>query len=58
MENKERLLSPEDVAKQLNIATATVREYLREGRIKGMKVGKLWRVRESDLQKHIRGDHI
>ncbi len=58
MENKERLLSPEDVAKQLNIATATVREYLREGRIKGMKVGKLWRVRESDLQKHIEKDRI
>ena len=58
MENKERLLSPEDVAKQLNIATATVREYLREKRIKSMKVGKLWRVRESDLQKHIEGDHI
>jgi len=58
VENKERLLSPEDVAKQLNIATATVREYLREGRIKGMKVGKLWRVRESDLQKHIEKDRI
>lgn len=58
MENKERLLSPEDVAKQLNIATATVREYLREGRIKGMKVGKLWRVRESDLQRHIEKDRI
>lgn len=58
MENKERLLSPEDVAKQLNIATATVREYLREGRIKGIKVGKLWRVRESDLQRHIEKDRI
>jgi len=58
VENKERLLSPEDVAKQLNIATATVREYLREGRIKGMKVGKLWRVRESDLQRHIEKDRI
>jgi len=58
VENKERLLSPEDVAKQLNIATATVREYLREGRIKGIKVGKLWRVRESDLQRHIEKDRI
>ena len=58
MENKERLLSPEDVAKQRNIATATGREDVREGRIKGMKVGKLWRVRESDLQRHIEKDRI
>jgi len=51
-------LTPDEVAQRLGITPNTVRIYLREGRIKALKVGKLWRVRESDLQKHIEGDHI
>ncbi len=58
MENKEQLLSPEEVAKRLAISPKTVREYLREGRIKAMKVGRLWRVRESDLQQYLKEDRI
>jgi excisionase family DNA binding protein len=58
METKEQLLSPEDVAERLAISPKTVRAYLREGRIKAMKVGKLWRVRESDLQQYLKGDRI
>ncbi len=54
----DKLLTPDEVAQRLGITPNTVRIYLREGRIKALKVGKLWRVRESDLQKHIRGDHI
>lgn len=41
MENKEQLLSPEEVDKRLAISPKTVREYLREGRIKAMKVKRL-----------------
>lgn len=58
METKEQLLSPEEVAERLAISPKTVRDYLREGRIKAMKVGKLWRVRESDLQQYLKGDRI
>ena len=54
----DKLLTPDEVAQRLGITPNTVRIYLREGRIKALKVGKLWRVRESDLQKHIREDHI
>jgi len=54
----DKLLTPDEVAQRLGITPNTVRIYLREGRIKALKVGKLWRVRESDLQKHIEGDHI
>jgi excisionase family DNA binding protein len=58
METKEQLLSPEEVAERLAISPKTVRDYLREGCIKAMKVGKLWRVRESDLQQYLKGDRI
>jgi len=58
VKDKEQLLSPEEVAKRLAISPKTVRDYLRAGRIKGMKLGRLWRVRESDLQQYLKGDRI
>jgi len=58
MEDKERLLTPEEVAERLGIKPNTVKGYFRTGRIKALKVGKLWRVRESDLKKHIESYNI
>lgn len=46
----ERLLTPEEVAKKLVVSPKTVRDWLREGRLRGVKTGKLWRVREDDLR--------
>jgi excisionase family DNA binding protein len=31
-----------------------VRDWLRAGRIKGIKLGRIWRVRESDLEAFIK----
>ena len=39
-----------DVAQRLHLTTETVRDYLQEGKLKGFKVGKQWRVREQDLE--------
>jgi excisionase family DNA binding protein len=46
----EKYLSPEEIAEKLGIVPATVREWLRKGELKGLKLGRLWRVKESDLQ--------
>jgi len=46
----ERLLTLEEVAERLAVAPKTIRGWLREGKLKGLKVGKLWRVREQDLE--------
>ena len=46
----EKLLTPEDTAKALSVKPETVREWLRTGKLKGVKVGRLWRVREGDLE--------
>lgn len=46
----EKLLTPEEVADRLRISRITVMDYLRAGRIKGRKVGRLWRVPASDLE--------
>jgi excisionase family DNA binding protein len=46
----ERLYTPEEAAEALRVKLRTVMEWLRQGRLKGVKVGgKLWRIRESDL---------
>lgn len=49
----EKLLTPEEVASKLIVSPKTVRDWLREGTIKGVKVGKLWRIREADLESFI-----
>ena len=46
----EKLLTPEDAAKALVVKPETVREWLRTGKLKGVKMGRLWRVRERDLE--------
>jgi excisionase family DNA binding protein len=38
------LMSPEDVAAALDISPATIRRWLRDGAISGVKVGRQWRV--------------
>jgi len=46
----ERLLTPKQVADLLQVKTMTVMTYLRNGEIRGVKIGRLWRVRTADLE--------
>ena len=50
-ENKpqDQLLTPEEAAARLKISRLTIGDWLRSGKLKGVKVGRLWRVRERDL---------
>jgi len=45
----ERLLTPEEAAERLAISSKTVRNWLREGKLHGVKIGRLWRLRELEL---------
>ncbi len=49
----EKLYTPEMAAQALHISTLTLKNWLRSGKIKGVKVGKQWRIRESDLESFI-----
>lgn len=45
-----RMLTPEEVAERLAVTANTVRGWLRDGTLKGVKLGKrVWRIKESDL---------
>lgn len=46
----EKLLTPEQAAEYLNLPVSTVRKWLRQGKIKGVKLGRLWRIPAEVLQ--------
>ncbi len=49
-----QLLTPEKVAEILDVNPATVRTWLRDGTLKGVKIGgRMWRVTEKDLKNFI-----
>ena len=47
------LLTPFDVAKRLQMNERTVTQWLRNGHLRGFKIGKEWRVSEFDLDAFI-----
>ncbi|MBI2874425.1 MAG: helix-turn-helix domain-containing protein [Firmicutes bacterium] len=51
----ERLLTPEAAAERLAVSPKTVRDWLRAGILGGVKIGRLWRIREEDLGAFVEG---
>lgn len=54
MENK--LYTVDQVSEMLNIHPKTVRKYIREGKLRGTKVGKQWRITGHDLSSFVEGE--
>lgn len=48
-----KVYTPKEVAEILQITERTVQRYLKEGTLKGVKVGKLWRVTEQALNEFL-----
>ena len=46
----EKLLTPEQVAKRLQVTERTVYGWLRRGTLPALKLGRLWRIRPEDLE--------
>ena len=44
-----RLLAPEQIAERWQCSQSFVTKQLRNGKLHGLKIGKLWRVRMADL---------
>jgi len=49
-----RLLSVKEVAETLGVTVDTVQRWLAAGKLKGIKLGRLWRVRSADLEKFLK----
>ena len=48
------MLTPEEVAEKLRVHPNTVRDYLKQGILPGIKLGRAWRVEEKDLEAFIK----
>ncbi len=51
----DQMLTIQQVTDRLQIADETVYRYIRQGKLKAVRVGGLWRVRESDLERFLQG---
>jgi excisionase family DNA binding protein len=49
----EKIYTPGMAAETLHVSTGTVKNWLRSGRLQGIKAGRQWRIRESDLEQFI-----
>ena len=50
----DKLYKPIEVAEKLNVSIHTINKWLQEGKLKGVKVGNLWRVTETDLERFVK----
>ncbi len=46
----EKIYTPEMAAELLHVSALTLRKWLRGGQLTGVKVGRQWRIKESDLK--------
>jgi excisionase family DNA binding protein len=49
----EALMTPEQVADRLQLAPRTIYLWLRQGRLRGIKLGSRWRVKREDLDAYL-----
>jgi excisionase family DNA binding protein len=46
-------LTPQEVAQRLRRNEQTIRRYLREGRLHGIRMGRRWLITDADLQRFL-----
>jgi excisionase family DNA binding protein len=48
-----QLLSVNEAAARLSMHPETVRDYLRDGSLRGIKTGRLWKIEESEIAAYV-----
>ena len=56
-EKQDAVLVTQEVCQILRISRPTCLKYFYEGRIKGIRAGKGWRVLESELDRFLKGEN-
>lgn len=52
----EKYYTPEEAAKIIRVTAAAIREWIRNGKLEGIKTGRLWRIKETKLKKFLSED--
>ena len=50
------VLTVKQAADQLQVTQETIREWLKSGRLKGVKLGHIWRIDKAALDRLLEGD--
>ena len=53
MNDAENLLSVQETAKRFDISVITIRRWIKEGKLQAVKLGRQWRIRDSEIRKII-----
>lgn len=49
----DKLLTSKQVSEILQVHPFTVLKYLKTGKLRGLKLGRVWRIRESDVERFL-----
>ena len=53
MENTEKFYTPKEVAEILKLSDYTIGDYIRSGKLKAIKFGRVWRISENQLKQFL-----
>ena len=53
MENTEKFYTSKEVAEILKLSNYTIGEYIRSGKLKAIKFGRVWRISENQLKQFL-----
>ncbi len=54
----EHYYSPDEIAVKYNVSGVVVRKWLREGKLQGYKLGGIWRIPATELERFVQGGSI
>ncbi len=49
----EKFYTIKEVAELLKVSDGAVRKWLKSGKLKGIKLGRIWRIKKSDLDEFV-----
>lgn len=50
---EDRIMTPEEVADYLRLAVRTIYALLKRGELRGIKIGRVWRIPLSEVQAYV-----
>lgn len=50
---QDRILTPEQAGKMLQLHPFTILNYIKRGKLRSARIGRVYRIRESDIEKFL-----
>jgi len=53
----DKFYTPEQIAKELQVHHLTILKFIKIGRLKGIRLGRVYRIRESDFENFLKSSY-